>query len=652
MKLKIMGMVLNLVMIGVSSEIHFRKTPNSRNWKRGIIDQCDDFSMYDNEFIDEGEGFSLEGFVPKSSETLINEKIGVFISIGLDLGSKDFKFLQGLFDANDPKKDAIIQKLSPFLGLKGEQAIKKLDEIKLVLLPEEELILANALKLRIFSQIGIFYDKFKNSNSINFAKLSLLVKSVLMSFFLQHGSIGKRDFKENTKLAELKFLMIESILRNDWKKFTIDLKRFGLISQFRANRKKEVDLIESLTEKCDRNLEVFFAVDQSGSIGSKDFLLAKSTITEFVSNMPDNESHFGVLFYNDSPKICVDYDVLNDKKKVIDLVDKWVYQEGGTRTDLAILESMKIVQPKRKTLNPQLYVLTDGSSNKPIDEAAKKAREEKLILNAVGIGKMDKIQEDELKRMAYDLNHVSIFKDYKEMKCNVRQLVNNICYQSDLKESEQEIKVNFQEKRVIVFGIKVKKTENLKVSIKQSGRDECLIYGAINVEYPDALVSDYFHSGNSDEKTIVFSYPEKSISKNLQKLNFEAKNHFFSQINLKNENVNSFIAEISDAITENYRIADNSFVFESSNQTPDIDKEFYYAFVSIESKIPKELVISINNCKKGEVGCDSGTNDETRKINKLWFIIPIIVLVIIALFFICRKSSRETNLPENEYTHI
>ena len=68
-------------------------------------------SNVDFDFILEQEGYKLKGYVPDAKKS----NSGVTIASGFDLGARNLSDLSGL-------PQTIIDKLTPFLGIKGAKA--------------------------------------------------------------------------------------------------------------------------------------------------------------------------------------------------------------------------------------------------------------------------------------------------------------------------------------------------------------------------------------------------------------------------------------------------------------------------------------------------------------------------------------------------
>lgn len=622
-------------------KVLYRRPMNTKNWRRGIIEECEPGNTFNAEFVEEGEAYTLEGYIPKADGKRVADDAGVFISIGIDLGNKDLAALTKILQPPKPIDVGLVQKLTPYLGLKGDAAEKKLAEVPFSLTPEEEGRLSDATKAAIFEEIKAAYNENKEPDSPEFSKLPLAYRTLAMSLFSQQSSY-MGDGQGKRKVVAARNAIVRAFLKSDFANLEADIRQLGLEAWYPAARKKEADLFASLTTKCEQKMQVYFAVDESGSIGAENFELAKTLVTEFIDAMPDNQSLFGALFYNDSPKISVEYDRLVSKQEAKDKIKAHLYRMGGTRTDKAIEAAITIVEPMREVLNPQIYVVTDGRSEKPVTEAARKAREKMLVLNAVGVGQ--DINQAELREIAFDDGHWLVLKDYRQMKCNVRQFVTNICFQPDVRKNGDQITVEFERKSNAVFGIRVPKNSNLKVTIQGADRNACVMYGGINVEVPDELVSHYFHSGNSEVKEMVFKWqPEPAEGLDLP--------DGLMAVNPLGEKVHEFVARILERLQALLHKPDDRLVLGRRNATPDVNKDDYYAFVNIYSKNAKKLTLTFQECKDGEAGCVEGTNDEPRKTSKLWYLIPVGIFLAGLLFFLL-KGVRRQQPDEEAYAHI
>jgi len=134
------------------------------------------FNDVDFNFIKELEGFETEGYVPDPE----NSKSGVTVASGFDLGARDVKDLKRL---SLPKK--LIKKLSPYLGLKGKEAVEKLQNFPLEITEEEGLLLNKGAKKETLEELS---RKFKEDFERSFTSLSPEEQTVLASVGFQYGT--------------------------------------------------------------------------------------------------------------------------------------------------------------------------------------------------------------------------------------------------------------------------------------------------------------------------------------------------------------------------------------------------------------------------------------------------------------------------------
>lgn len=151
----------------------------------------------DQQFILGQEGFETEGYVPvkgkgsnytsKSGSGEIAGNSGVTVASGLDLGQRsnldDLKLSQKIKD-----------KLSPYLGLKKKEAVKKLKELPLVLTEEEAILVKEATEEAYYNKTE---DKF-NTNPFGkkFDDLPAEVQTALYSLVYNTGTIGPNTLEK------------------------------------------------------------------------------------------------------------------------------------------------------------------------------------------------------------------------------------------------------------------------------------------------------------------------------------------------------------------------------------------------------------------------------------------------------------------------
>ena len=153
-------------------------------------------------FIKEQEGGdSLKGYIVKGFD-----KSGVTVGVGFDLGQYNASELSGL-------PDSITDKLKPYLGLKGKDAEKRLDEIPLKITQKESDIINKFIKTKILTKLKEDWEK--SSSDISFDELSTEQATAVANIAFQYG---------NTKILSFDFW--EYATNNEWDKVYKELMDF------------------------------------------------------------------------------------------------------------------------------------------------------------------------------------------------------------------------------------------------------------------------------------------------------------------------------------------------------------------------------------------------------------------------------------------
>ena len=174
----------------------------------------------DFDFIKDREGFEIIGKVPDVK----GSKSGVTIASGFDLGARKLSDLNGL-----PKE--IIDKLKPFLGLKGNEAVAVAEKLKIT--KEEGKIINQFAKRESLTRLK---KKWNKDSKIKFDKLSKEQATVLASVVFQYGDL-KTETPTFYKLA----------LAGDWQGVYDELMDFK--DKYPTRRKKEAAYLKKYLEK-------------------------------------------------------------------------------------------------------------------------------------------------------------------------------------------------------------------------------------------------------------------------------------------------------------------------------------------------------------------------------------------------------------------
>jgi len=182
------------------------------------------YKNVDMDFIEDREGFEIIGYVPHAE----GSKSGVTIASGFDLGARKLSDLNGL-------PEEIINKLEPYLGLKGNEAISKAKQLKIT--REEGRIINKFAKKESLQKLE---KKWNKDSKIKFNELSIEQATVLASVAFQYGSSFKR--KDGTQMNFYKLA-----LDNDWQGVYDELMDFG--DFYPTRRKEEAKLLFEYLKK-------------------------------------------------------------------------------------------------------------------------------------------------------------------------------------------------------------------------------------------------------------------------------------------------------------------------------------------------------------------------------------------------------------------
>ncbi|TRZ01129.1 hypothetical protein DNTS_007854 [Danionella cerebrum] len=188
----------------------------------------------------------------------------------------------------------------------------------------------------------------------------------------------------------------------------------------------------SCSECSNPALDVVFLIDGSKSIRPENFELVKKWIMTMIDKLEVSETktHVGLVQYSSTVKTEFPLGRYNDKKSLKEAVKKMDYMERGTMTGMALgymsQTSFTLSQGSRPQIQKVGIVFTDGRSQDYIGDAARKAKENGIIMYAVGVGSA---VEDELKEIASEpvADHYFYTADFKTMNQIAKKLQINVC---------------------------------------------------------------------------------------------------------------------------------------------------------------------------------------------------------------------------------
>ncbi|GLQ64365.1 pesticin C-terminus-like muramidase [Gluconobacter cerinus] len=190
---------------------------------RGLELRKEALPIVDNVFLKAREGYSSNGYVPKDAAGKPSSNSGVTIGVGLDLGNKTVTSLQKMGIS-----DSIISALSPYLGLKGQDAQSALDSAPLSL-SSTDADAASIAAEKSFAQA--VQGAYNSATGGNFNELPIETKTAIDDINYQYGDLAK---------ATPNFW--SEITSGNWSQAVSELRNFD--DAYPTRRNAEADLIQ------------------------------------------------------------------------------------------------------------------------------------------------------------------------------------------------------------------------------------------------------------------------------------------------------------------------------------------------------------------------------------------------------------------------
>ncbi|WJN57746.1 pesticin C-terminus-like muramidase [Pseudomonas sp. SO81] len=166
-------------------------------------------------------GPATRGYVPDAA----NSRSGVTIATGFDLGQRHLADLQRL-----GLEAGLVQRLSPYLGLIGQQAAACLARQPLTVSAAEAEAIDEAFKLPFVDRLSAAFTK---AGGGDFAALPGAAQTVIASVAFQYGDLASRTPN-----------FWRQVVAHDWSTTCANLANFG--DRYPTRRKQEAQLLGSL----------------------------------------------------------------------------------------------------------------------------------------------------------------------------------------------------------------------------------------------------------------------------------------------------------------------------------------------------------------------------------------------------------------------
>lgn len=175
----------------------------------------------DTGFRGSQEGFRLNAYVPDPEYS----RSGVTVGMGVDIGQRSVAEIQAL-----DIPEALKQKLIPYAGLVGLDAVNFLANYPLYLSEDEAYALDQVVAQDIFGKVATLYDAATTEGS--FLELLPAARTVIANVAYQYGP----------NLAQRLPAFWSEVTQGRWDEVTQTLRNFG--DRYPARRNAEADLLD------------------------------------------------------------------------------------------------------------------------------------------------------------------------------------------------------------------------------------------------------------------------------------------------------------------------------------------------------------------------------------------------------------------------
>lgn len=200
----------------------------------------DKYSNVNFDFIQELEGMETKGYVP---ELKAQHQSGVTIASGFDLGQRNVNDLKGL-------PEDLVTKLKPYLGLKLDDARKKLENMPLQISDPEAATLNKFAKKQTLDTLS---KKWQGATGSNFSNLPPEQATVVASVAFQYGDLAKKTPN-----------FWGQVTKGEWDKAKQNLQNFG--DSYNTRRNKEATYLNMAMQTNDMKMH------NEGSVLKKDVI--------------------------------------------------------------------------------------------------------------------------------------------------------------------------------------------------------------------------------------------------------------------------------------------------------------------------------------------------------------------------------------------
>ncbi|XP_053455777.1 collagen alpha-5(VI) chain [Nycticebus coucang] len=191
-----------------------------------------------------------------------------------------------------------------------------------------------------------------------------------------------------------------------------------------------------------KEADIYFLIDGSTSIQKEDFEQIKKFMLATIEmfSIGQDKVRVGVVQYSDDSKVefnIADYSNDINLRKAVSNIKQI---KGRTYTGKALDFTLPLIKDGRKDRTSDvpcyLIVLTDGKSMDAVLEPAKRLRAEQITIHAVGIGKAEKT---ELQQIAGKEERIHFGQNFDSLKLIKNEVVHRICTKKGCEDMKADV---------------------------------------------------------------------------------------------------------------------------------------------------------------------------------------------------------------------
>ncbi|XP_035862083.1 collagen alpha-3(VI) chain-like [Sander lucioperca] len=188
--------------------------------------------------------------------------------------------------------------------------------------------------------------------------------------------------------------------------------------------------------------DIFFLMDDSGSIGNRDFEDMQNFILRFLGtfNIGPDHVRVGLVKYADDPSLEFDLTASSNVDNLKKSVENITHEGGGTETGKA-LKSMgphfrRAMETRGHKVPEYLIVITDGESTDKVKAPAEELRLQGVIIFAIGVKESN---EAELLDIAGDSKRTIQVNNFDALKSINNDIITDICTEDACRDIQGDI---------------------------------------------------------------------------------------------------------------------------------------------------------------------------------------------------------------------